>query len=200
MEIPYSSLNLATLYTRERSGRWQGQQAGDTIAVADWPVPHRHPLLPLQLSASDPSSYLLRIENPHSFSAPLRFVTERAVNQREQRASLALGIYFGLAGLTAAVSLLSGASLRDSSYWLYVVSVLLMGLSQAAMTGIAGLHLWPHQPWWNDLSPLILPVLAVGAVLRFFSEVVSLPERSPALHRVISGLSILSLVTAGGIT
>ena len=53
-----------------------------------------------------------------------------------------------------------------------------MGLSQAAMTGIGGLHLWPNLPWWNDLSSMVLPVLAVGSLVWFFSAVVSLPERS----------------------
>ncbi|MCM2253358.1 MAG: diguanylate cyclase, partial [Ramlibacter sp.] len=75
----------------------------------------------------------------------------------------------------------------------------LMGLAQAAMTGIAGLHLWPRLPWWNDASPLVLPVLAVGAMLWFFSAVVSMPERSRLLHRLTTALAALSLVAATGV-
>jgi len=74
-----------------------------------------------------------------------------------------------------------------------------MGLSQAAMTGIGGLHLWPHLPWWNDVSPLVLPVLAVGSLLWFYSAVVSMPERSRWLHRVLTGLMLLAVATAVGI-
>src|SRR6476469_951068 len=143
LEVPYPSVNRVTLYTPDSVGKWQAQMAGDTVSVADWPVPHRYPLMPLQISAEEPRKFLLRIENPHNFAAPLTFVSESYFNRREQRTSLILGIYFGLAGLAVAVGLLSAVSLRDSAYGFYALSVALMALSQAAMTGIGGLHLWP---------------------------------------------------------
>jgi two-component system, sensor histidine kinase LadS len=196
LEIPYPSVDRVTLYSPDSVGQWQPQVAGDKLAVADWPVPHRHPLLPVVVSAEEPRKFLLRVENAHSFSAPLNFVSESYLSRTEQRTSLILGIYFGLAGLAVTLGVLSAISLRDNAYGLYAITVALMGLSQAAMTGIAGLHLWPHLPWWNDLSPLVLPVLAVGSLLWFMSAVVSMAERSRPLYRLHSGAALLSLVTA----
>jgi GGDEF domain-containing protein len=199
LEIPYPSVNRVTLFTPDSVGQWMPQSAGDTLAVADWPVPHRHPLLPVVVSAEEPLKYLLRVENPHSFSAPLNFVSESYLSRSEQRTSLILGIYFGLAGLAAAVGALSAASLRDSAYGFYALSVALMGLAQAAMTGIGGLHLWPHWPAWNDVSSMVLPVLAVGSLLWFFSALVSLPERSRKLDWMMNALALLSVPVALGI-
>jgi GGDEF domain-containing protein len=199
LEIPYPSVNRVTLYTPDSVGQWQPQSAGDALAVADWPVPHRHPLLPVLVSAEEPRKYLLRVENPHSFSAPLTFVSESYLSRSEQRTSLILGIYFGLAGLAVAVGALSAVSLRDSAYGFYALSVALMGLAQAAMTGIGGLHLWPHWPAWNDVSSMVLPVLAVGSLLWFFAAVVSLPERSRKLDVLMTVLALVSLPVALGI-
>ena len=196
LEIPYPSVNRVTLYAPDSVGQWVPQSAGDTLAVASWPVPHRHPLMPVVVSAEEPRKYLLRVENPHSFSAPLSFVSESYLSRHEQRTSLILGIYFGLAGLAVMLGVLSAVSLRDSAYAFYALSVALMGLSQAAMTGIGGLHLWPRLPWWNDLSSMVLPVLAVGALIWFFSVVVSLPERSKRMHQLLAGLALLSIATA----
>ena len=196
LEIPYPSVNRVTLYTPDSIGQWSPQSAGDTLPVADWPVPHRHPLLPVVVSAEEPRKYMLRVENPHSFSAPLTFVSESYLSRHEQRTSLILGIYFGLAGLAATVGLLSAFSLRDSAYGFYAVSVALMGLTQAAMTGIGGLHLWPHWPSWNDVSSMVMPVLTVGSLLWFFSAVVSMPERSRRLHIMIISLVVLAPVAA----
>jgi len=198
LDIPYAAVNRVTLYTPDSLGAWAPQSAGDTLAVADWPVPHRHPLLPVGVSAEEPRKYLLRVENPFSFSAPLSFVSDSYLGWNEQRAALVLGIYFGLAGLAATVGVLGAISLRDNAYGFYALSVALMGLSQAALTGIAGLHLWPHSPWWNDLSALVLPVLAVGSLQWFFSAAVAMPERSRAFHRVMTGLGVLSLFVALG--
>jgi len=199
LEVPYPAVNEVTLYTPDSIGKWMPQVAGDTIPVAQWPVPHRHPLLPVVVSAEEPRSYLLRVENPQSFSAPLSFVSESYLSRNEQRTSLILGIYFGLAGLAAVLGVLSAVSLRDSAYALYASSVTLMALSQAALTGIGGLHLWPHSPWWNDRSPLVLPVLGVATATWFFSAVASLPERSKSLHKLLVGLGALGLAIAAAI-
>ncbi|MRD47577.1 diguanylate cyclase [Caenimonas koreensis DSM 17982] len=196
LEIPYSAVNRVTLYTPDSIGKWLPQTAGDLIAVADWPVPHRHPLMPLVVSAEEPRKFLLRVENPHSFSAPLSFVSESYLSRHEQQTSLILGIYFGLAGLAVAVALLSAISLRDRAYAFYALSVALMAFSQAALTGIGGLHLWPHWRGWNDVSSMVFPVLTVGSLIWFFSEVVSITERSPRLHRMLVVLALSSLPVA----
>lgn len=199
LEIPYSSVNRATLYTLDSADKWVAQVAGDLVAVREWPVPHRHPLLPLTVSAEEPRRYLLKIENAHSFSAPPAFVSESYLYRSEQRTALILGIYFGLAGLAATLAALSAVSLRDTAYGIYALSVTLMGLTQAAMTGIAGLHLWSGMPWWNDAAPLVLPVLATGTLAWFTSAVVSMSERSRRLHLGMLALGALSVVVAIGI-
>ncbi|MBG9389916.1 sensor domain-containing diguanylate cyclase [Caenimonas aquaedulcis] len=199
LEIPYPSVNRVSLYTQDGAGKWVAQTAGDLIPVADWPVPHRHPLLPVLVSAEEPRAYLLRVENPHAFGAPLQFVSESYLGLHEQSTSLILGIYFGLAGLAVAVGFLSAVSLRDSAYGFYALGVLLMGMSQASMTGIAGLHLWPHWPAWTDVAPMIFPVLTVGSLVWFFSATASIPERSMKLHRLLTGLALFSLAIAVGI-
>jgi len=196
LEIPYASVDRASLYTQDGAGGWNEQRAGDTIAVAAWPVPHRHPLLPVLVSAERPRSYLLRIENPHGFSAPLSFVSESHLSRTEQRVSLILGIYFGLAGLAVMLAVLSALSLRDPAYGIYALSVALMGLTQASMTGIAGLHLWPGLPRWNDVSPLVLPLLTVGSLLWLAGVVVSLSERSRALDRLMKFMPALGAAAA----
>lgn len=196
LEIPYASVNRVTLFTPDSVGQWIPQSAGDALPVADWPVPHRHPLLPIVVSAEEPRKYLVRVENPHSFSAPLTFVSESHLSRSEQRTSLILGIYFGLAGLAVAIGVLSAVSLRDSAYGLYALSVALMGLAQAAMTGIGGLHLWPHWPAWNDVSSMVLPSLAVGSLVWFIAALVSLRERSRKLGWLMNGLALAAVPVA----
>ncbi len=199
LEVPYPSINRATLFTLDSVGHWDEQKAGDLVAVSKWPVPHRHPLLPIAVSAEVSSSYLLRLENGHSFGVALRFLSESRLNFSEQRVSLILGIFFGLVGLAAAVSALSAMSLRDPAYGFYALSVALMGLTQATATGIAGLHLWPNSPAWGDVSSSVLPTLELAATLMFISAATSLPERSARLHRLCIGIALLGLVTAAAV-
>ena len=196
LEVPYPSINRASLFTLDSVGQWSEQKAGDLVAVSKWPVPHRHPLLPIEVSAEVPTSYLLRLENGHSFGVGLRFLSESRLNYSEQRVSLILGIFFGLVGLAAVISGLSALSLRDPAYGFYAVSVGLMGLTQATATGIGGLHLWPNSPAWSDVSTSVLPTLELTATLMFISAATSLSERSARLHRMFIGIALLGLATA----
>lgn len=197
--IEYPSVNLATLYEVTASGAVERARAGDTIPVADWPVPHRYPLLPVTVSPTSPREYLLRIENPHTFSARMELVHRRLTGISEQRSALLLGVYFGLAVLAAMVAAISAVVLNDTTYWRYFVAVTAMALAQAAATGVGGLMLWSHSARWNDLAPLMLPVLAGSAFLWFFASAVSLSERHRKLNRVVLALSGLGVLAAGAV-
>jgi GGDEF domain-containing protein len=198
LRIQYPALNRATLHAVDAPAL-AAASAGDAVAVARWPVPHRHPLLPLATARDGPRQFLLRIENPHSFSAPVTLVDRGYFGREEQRDSFFLGAYFGLAALALAVCILSAVVLRDGTYARYAVAVLVMALAQAAVTGIGGLFLWPRWPWWNDLSPLVLPVLAGSAFLWFFSSAVELPRRFARLHHALIALAIAGVGTAAAI-
>lgn len=193
LRIQYPALNRATLFPVDAPSL-PAPSAGDLAAVAQWPVPHRHPLLPVAAARDAPRQFLLRIENPHAFSAPLTLVDRNYLGREEQRDSFFLGAYFGLAALAAVLSLLSAMVLRDGTYARYGLAVVAMAAAQAAATGIGGLFLWSRWPWWNDLSPLVLPVLAGSAFLWFFSSAVELPRRFARLNQ---GLLVLAVAGVG---
>lgn len=165
--------------------------AGDTLPVATWPVPHRHPVLPLALSPGTSRQFYLRVENSHSFGAPLVFTSERELLRQEQRTALFLGMYFGLAGLSVALAIVAGVSLRDPAFGWFALAVTLIGLSNAAISGVAGLHMWPTWAWWNNVSSLALPVAAMAVLLWFMAVLVSLPQRSRRLTWVTRAMSLL---------
>ena len=180
LEIPYPAIDRASLYTATRAGQWEEQRTGDLTAVSRWPTPHRHPLLAVDFNAETPTRYLLRLENGRGFSAPIQFVSSPYLLRSEQQVSLFLGVYFGLALLGFAVGLAGVVLMRDRAYLYFGLCSALIGLTQAAASGAAGLHLWPDSPNWNDRS---LVVLATGLMMSFLllnATMVSLAQRSRA--------------------
>ena len=178
LEIPYPAMDRASLYTENRAGQWNEQRTGDLTAVSRWPIPHRYPLLAIDFNAETPTRYLLRLENAQGFSAPIRFVSSAYLLRSEQQVSLFLGVYFGLALFGCAVGLTGAVLLRDPAYLYFGLCSTFIGLTQAAATGAAGLHLWPDSPNWTDRS---LVVLATGLMMSFLllnATMVSLAQRS----------------------
>jgi GGDEF domain-containing protein len=196
LEIPYPGVDRVTLFVQGPDGRWMSRAAGDTVALSDWPFPHRHPIMPLVVSPQTPRVHYLRVQNGTIFGAPLQFVNDGYLARHEQGVSLALGIYFGLVVLTVMLSAAGAITLKDHGYTLYAFSCIFVALTQATMTGLAGLHLWGDWPWFNNVAPQIVPLFGVASLQLFFAELVSLRERSRRLHRVVQFAAALSVPLA----
>lgn len=196
LEIPYPGVDRVTLFVQGSDGRWTSSSAGDQVALSDWPFPHRHPILPLVVSPQNPRVHYLRIQNGTIFGAPLQFVNDGYLARHEQGVSLALGIYFGLVVLTVMLSAAGAITLKDQGYTLYAFSCIFVALTQATMTGLAGLHLWGDWPWFNNVAPQIVPLFGVASLQLFFAELVSLRERSRRLYRGVLLAAAMSVPLA----
>ena len=194
LEIPYPALDRASLYTKDRTGMFTEQRAGDLTAVNHWLIPHRHPLLLVAFNAAEPTQFLLRLENAQGFSAPLRFVNASYLLRSEQMISMFLGVYFGIAVLGCAIGLMGLVWLRDRAYLYYGICSALVGLTLAALTGVAALHLWPNSPDWADRSLAVLGTLALVSFTLLNATVVSLAERSRRLNLLVWIVAITGLV------
>ena len=207
LEIPYPALDRASLYTPVPTGastgsssrQWSEQRAGDLTPVNQWQMPHRHPLLRLSLNTDQPVQYLLRIENAQGFSAPINFVDARYVLREEQRYSIFMGAYFGMAALGLLAGLAGVLWLRDSVYFFYGLCSVLIGLTQAVATGVAGLFLWPNSSYWADRSLVVLGVLGLLALLQLNAAVVYLAQRSKRLNTLVLAVALGGLVLCGAL-
>jgi two-component system, sensor histidine kinase LadS len=185
LEVSYPAVDRASLYTLDPAGQWTEQRAGDLTAVDRWPVPHRRPLLLLESGTQEATQYLLRIENGRGFNAPLRFVNFPQLLRSEQKLSLFLGSYFGLALLGLAVAVTGTCWLRDGAYVYYGLCSVLVGMTQASITGVASLYFWPHSPQWADRSLVVLVTWTLMSVLLLNTTVVSLAQRSSFLNKLV---------------
>ena len=88
LEVPYPGVDRVTLYVQNAAGEWTARSAGDNIAIGEWPVPHRHPVMPVSVSPTQPRVHLLRIQNGTIFGAPLQFVSDTYMGRTEQGISL----------------------------------------------------------------------------------------------------------------
>jgi GGDEF domain-containing protein len=192
LEIPYPGVDRVSLFVQNASGDWTARAAGDSLHMAAWPLPHRHPILPVVLSPTEPRVHYLRVRNGTTFGAPMQFVSDNYLMQTEQGISLALGVYFGLVALAVTLAVTGGITLKDPVYHLYAFSAVLMALTQATMTGLAGLHFWGNWPWWNNLALQVLPLFATASFQLLLAELVSLRERSRVLYRLMLAAGMLA--------
>lgn len=177
LKLPNAGLDRVTLFTRTDVG-WTFHAAGDHIPVANWPLPHLYPILPIALSAADATHYVLRIEASNNFSTPIQFVSESGLSSEQQRISLLHGMYFGLLGMVAIFALATALVMRDTAYIWFSLYAVAINLSVATAVGVAGLHLWPQSAWWADAAEYVLPALSFAPLMLFVAFTASLRARS----------------------
>ncbi len=189
-------LDEVTLYTRGSGDSWSPLRAGDALPMSQWALPHLYPVLPLNISAADPTRYLLRIVAGDGFSAPVEFVSESWLSREQQRVSLMYGVYFGLLAMGAIYAFATGSALREGAYLWLGGGTALAGLAASGAVGVAGLHFWPESPGWSDAAHHVLPALACVPLLSFVAQALLLRERARILFWLLLGVVVLALAGA----
>lgn len=194
--VASSGIDRVQMFHRADDGRWVVQEAGDSRAVSQWPVPGRVPTFELARPTGQPVPYWVRIEHARvDFGAELTLRSQSSLLAVREREQFLMGGYFGVAALLALVALANAATYRDRNFAAYAIYLITFTLGQAAYLGVGAQHLWNDELQWNALSTFLLPGLSAVAAL-WFVQVVTEPARfSRLLNQVVWGL-ILALMVA----
>lgn len=165
LSFPHPLLDRLTVYQRTPTGDWLPLHAGDTLAVASWPEPGRYARFPLQLRQPGEHDVFVRIQHRSSTSVPVLVETRRNYNQSQPLEYGLTGLMCGALLVLMVACLVQSRIYRDEAYAWYAVYALLVVLTIAAWTGVAGHVFWPRYGTWNDLAPGIIGTLGTGAIL-----------------------------------
>ena len=197
VELASSGIDRAQLFFRGADGRWVEQEAGDTKAVSQWPLPGRFPTFEMSPEMGKPVRYWVRVEHARvDFASPIGLYERSTLLATREREQFLLGAYFGLATLIALVAALNGIAYRDRNFGVYAVYVTALAAGQLAYLGVGAQHLWDHALRWNEMATFVLPGVSSVAAL-WFAKTVTEPARySRALDLAVWSLmaAILSVV------
>jgi diguanylate cyclase (GGDEF)-like protein len=195
IEFPMPVLDAVTVYQRE-GNRWRSETAGDTLAVALWPEPARHPYFRLDVPPGQVRDVYVRIRHTTSANFPVRLSTEQWHDQRIQHEYLGLGAAFGALLLLIAACLAQSWVYRDRVYAWYSIYALLTTIAVAAYTGVAAHLLWPGFGVLGDAPEAMLAYVAGASALLFVRHLIGAPRRFQAFDRWVYGLGLAGLLLA----
>jgi GGDEF domain-containing protein len=185
MVFPMPLLDRVTVYQQDSHGHWQGQTAGDTLAVSTWSEPGRYAHFRLDLPRSQARDVYARIQHVTAADFPIQLLSERAYDQRVQIEYLGLGLTFGALLLLITACLALSLVYRDGVYAWYALYALLTALALSAYTGVAAHLLWPDFRVLGDAHQGFLALLAAAAALLFVRNLTGISAR----HQLIDKLA-----------
>lgn len=196
LNIPLPFIDEVQLFQRDASGRWQRQQAGDTLAQSDWGLRGPYPDFILSLPDTQAHEVFLRIRNFKHLSIPLRLASWDARAFQRLQEFVVLGLLLGVLLVLVLLSLLRYAEHRNRSDAGAAAFSALVLLTTAQINGVLNMLVWPQWPGVGNYAYSVLPVLAVGASLLFVRMLYAISTHFSRYDRFLRGIGVLTLVSS----
>jgi diguanylate cyclase (GGDEF)-like protein len=159
----YALSDRLDLYVRYPDGHVLHKASGDHLPFESRSVRYRQPNFWVEVPPGQAVDVLLRVQSQSSMQVPLALYTPTAFIEIERDAQLAIGIYYGILLSLFIYNLVLWLSLRDASYFWYLLHVSAFGLVLFTLNGLGFEYLWPDSAWLADYSvPLSICLAQIG--------------------------------------
>lgn len=173
----YALSDLVDVYTRQPDGRIAHLAGGDHRPFSARSIRYRHPNFWLDLPPATPVDVFVRVRSQSSMQVPLVLYTPTAFTELARDAQLGMGLYYGILLALFFYNLVLWLTLRDASYFWYLLHIGAFGLVLFTLNGLAFEYLWPDSAWFADHAvPLSICVSQI-TMLQFTRTFLGLGQR-----------------------
>ncbi len=163
---------------------------GDKDKFASRIIVHRLLLIPFESHPEETLEFYLKIKTTSSLQVPIYLWEAKQFFIKDLDALFIQGLFIGIMMVMVLYNIFIFLSVRERSYFYYVMYVFFFVLLQASLHGLSYKYLWPDAPYWNDISiAVIIPVTLFWAIL-FTQSFLELKKESPILNIVYRMLII----------
>ncbi|WP_374987658.1 diguanylate cyclase domain-containing protein [Pseudomonas sp. N040] len=188
------------LYLADGNGGWRERRSAEAAPFAEGrDYPYRRSVFhlpPLQ----EATTLYLRSYDPAGNAFPLHLWQLADLQQQQVEENLVFGLIFGVILALLLYNLFIFVSLRDSTYFLYVLTTACALLFILSATGYGFQYLWPQQavPAWLDR--ITIPSLWSLFVSLFTMALLQTRRYVPRLHYVlVAGAALYALAVGCGL-
>jgi len=188
-------LDDVRVYQESGDGQWRESRLGDHVQPTPDAVDALMPVMQITPPSGRATTLYVRVQTKSSMLVDVRVLSARQFFQASMVSFLAYGAMFGIMAAMCLYNLFLFASLRDTNYLLYVVSISSTALFLASLSGHAPRWLWPnHRLWSEEIFQAIVAVTLVSG-LTFCTRFLQAKQYAPGLHRAILVLIVLAVLT-----
>lgn len=196
LRMPRTNLSKISLYSQDPQGAWQVQSAGTYKAPAEWPLRTRLPTFELKTSTTQAQTYFLSFENQTALSERPQLLSTIEYVSGAYGVGAMIGVLAGIFTLLAALCVAAYAVAGNTRFlWLCGFVVMLL-FNQLTLLGFSGWQIWPHSQHLHQSMPWAVALATLAAGTWLIARASYADDTHPALHRVLKGLSIISLLMA----
>jgi hypothetical protein len=181
-------------FIQQKDGTFTRTLCGDTFPYGNKLIRHRNFIFPVEISPKERKQIYLRFTGQGAMHVSLNLRTEHAFFEHMNQEHLAYGVYFGLLLLILLYNTFLFISIRDRSYFLYVLYILCSLAYQSSLEGVAQTFLWPGSPWWANTAIPFSVSATILCVILFTQDFLKLSENLPRMNKLLSAIALLAAI------
>lgn len=194
LEISYPVLDFVSIYTVKNGEIVDSYWMGDKLPFNVRKIRHRNFLYAFSI---EPNGYLdmyIRVQSEGSLQTPMTVWDERAFYIKDQSNQLWQGLFYGALVVMMLYNFFLFVSLRERSYFIYVLFVASSLASQAAIRGDTFQYLWPESVWWHNKSVPIFTIAMMVTGYAFVMKFLQLKEKTPKAYQFLYAMVVFWIV------
>ncbi|MCG8315313.1 MAG: ATP-binding protein, partial [Pseudomonadales bacterium] len=185
LDLAYPKISRADLYWVSSAGGKPQVILEQTIKATDpvsaRPVPHRHPVFPVELKPGEARTLYFRLENKFALAVPIKLWESDNFSSNDNQYMLLQGCYFGCMLAMLIYNIFIFFSTRDKSFLYYVLFVAALIFFSIVDRGFGGEYLWNNNEDLNYRFYVAFIAVAVSLATAFGRVYLSVHEHSRRL-------------------
>jgi two-component system NtrC family sensor kinase len=194
LNLSLPTLDVVDFYHPENNG-YRTIIGGENYVFSKRKYQDPNYLFDLYIPKGDTKVYYLKIESKENIQLPMSIGTKKVIYDDIKSRDILSGIYFGIMLVMCLYNLFLFFSVRDKSYLLYVIYIVIILITQTLLQGYPFQYLWPNSPWVAQHSLFIFPSLVGIAGMEFMKDFLKVKFHSTFLHRLSFFLMIPYVVS-----
>jgi len=194
LKFDYPLLDRVTFYQSNPDGTYSMKISGDSIAVALHEKKDENIVFSLVMQPHAKEVLYFHIHSMSSMDLQLYLMDNDQYYTSQVTKTALLGIFYGGASIMILYNFFLFLSIREESYFYYVIFQIANILTLLALSGVALRYLWPSYPDINNVIIPFLIVLAHVLAIMFTRTYLDTKRLLPKQDKMLLAILVFSIV------
>lgn len=195
LKFEYPLLDRVSFYRITPEGTYTERISGDSVAVSAHEKKDENIIFPIVMNPQSSEVFYVHVRSQSSMDLRLTLLDDDQYYRLEMEKLILLGIFYGGGIIMVLYNFFLFLSIRERSYFYYVVFQLANLLALLALSGLALRYLWPESPDINNTIIPFLIVLAHVTAILFSRSFLDTRKELPRLDRFLSWVLYFSMIS-----
>ncbi|MFZ1693418.1 MAG: 7TM diverse intracellular signaling domain-containing protein, partial [Flavobacteriales bacterium] len=191
LDIQHAEIEEVEVYLLDDGTPTQLARTGQNASLESRAIAQPEFVFSLPIARGKTGGVLLRVRSDKQLQVPVQLHMPSRFSESRSMKNLVIGAYIGIMLVMLLYNLFVYFSIRDRSYLIYVVYILMVCLTQLAFWGHGQYYIWGGSQWFSIKASLIFTFATAIASSEFMKRFIGTREHVPVLHRWLSAFYVL---------